>query len=345
MELKKKWRKKRVSNLQNTLLSGKFLLVFYFHHAFTAWNNQAICHFLFTFGAIVGFSERTKPWVANIVKSKTTKSINSKLLSIFFICLFATRCLQPSTTFDDDLFRSAFFFLSLWKKWGKGESEFVLPHSIFSIPFRIILQVRFSFGLTKRTKVNSSFYFLQEKKRRDRGSGRARICTSSSFNLLIRGFKYDCFCFTQSSIYGILCSIASIPFKHLLLWPISISLSRSLCVCVNTRYYYSVLYLNKRSQVLLLLIVVSKLNWIFNEVCPHFDLSKFEYNHSKCRKKCECKARIKCETSPRVISMACRHTVSNGNTLKCQTSVHSLIKCCVTKCWVYIEVHQFARIT
>lgn len=166
----KKWRKKRVSNLQNTLLSGNFFLVFYFHHAFTAWNNQTICHFPFTFGAIVGFSERIKPWVANIVKSKTTKSINSKLLSIFFICLFATRCLQPSTTFDDDLFRCAFFFLSLWKKWGKGESEFVLPHSIFSIPFRIILQVRFNFGLTKRTKVNSSFYFLQEKKRRDRGS-------------------------------------------------------------------------------------------------------------------------------------------------------------------------------
>lgn len=155
--------------------------------------------------------------------------------------------------------------------------------------------------------------------------------------------------FAQSSIYGILCSIASIPFKHLLLWPISISLSRSLCVCVNTRYYYSVLYLNKRSQVLLLLIVVSKLNWIFNEVCPHFDLSKFEYNHSKCRKKCECKARIKCVTSPRVISMACRHTVSNGNTLKCQTSVHSLIKCCVTKCWVYkctlkfINLHELLK--
>lgn len=123
-------------------------------------ENTKQCIISFTFDSIV-FKEQCISW-KTLSESYTMMSINSKLLLLwvcccFSICLFVylpayfmRRVLKNIKKFHDDLFSPRFFFF-----WNKG----------VHLHFRIILQVRFSFRLTKENKSQFIFSFYLKAER------------------------------------------------------------------------------------------------------------------------------------------------------------------------------------
>lgn len=110
----------------------------------------------------------------------------------------------------------------------------MLPKYVISIQFRILLQVRFRFRLTKRTKVNSSFHFLPK----NRETERTEYMYEFVFQFPYQGDS-SMIAFVSHrrlpSSNGILFDTASIPFKHLCLWFLS------LFVCVRCTHKYQIL--------------------------------------------------------------------------------------------------------
>lgn len=154
--------------------------------------------------------KRTKPGVENIAKSNTTKSINSKLLSIFFICLFATRSAYNRQNILRWSFSQRIFFSQLWK--AKSEEK-VNPNSccrIASFQFHFVLFYKCGSvsGWQREQKPIHLFTFFGDKTERpservgERVSVRVRLSIYLSGDLSVIAFVLHRL--FASSIYGIL---------------------------------------------------------------------------------------------------------------------------------------------